>query len=175
MWCPTPDCDTVVNTAGVDDFVSCLTCLRLLCVKCGNFAHVDGDCIFNNLDYAALHIKKCPTCFTPIERIDGCNEMHCLRCDNIFCYRCGLDITNNPHEHFRTICDQYNDRPAVNFGEIDGFDWERHLRNHPRGRGSSFDQDYDDDHYYGDSFDDPNERRVLPLHNTDLSYLSFAN
>jgi len=153
MWCPTPDCDTVVNTAGVDDFVSCLTCLRLLCVKCGNFAHVDGDCIFNNLDYADLHIKKCPTCFTPIERIDGCNEMHCLRCDNIFCYRCGLDITHNPHEHFRTICDQYNDRPAVNFGEIDGFDWERHLRNHPRGRGSSFDQDYDDDHSYRDTID----------------------
>ena len=158
MWCPTPDCDTVVQTVGVDDFVSCLTCLRLLCVKCGNFAHVDGDCIFNNLDYAALHIKKCPTCFTPIERIDGCNEMHCLRCDNIFCYRCGLDITNNPHEHFRTICDQYNDRPADHFDDIVGVDLDN-LWDHPRGRRNSF--DYDDyDHYSGDSFDHPRGRRV---------------
>jgi len=141
MWCPTPDCDTVVNTAGVDEFVSCLTCLRLLCVKCGNFAHVDGDCILNNLDYAALQIKKCPTCFTPIERIDGCNEMHCLRCNNFFCYRCGLDITHNPREHFRMICDQYNDRPAFQLDDVYDNLWD-----HPRGRRNSF--DYDDyDHY----------------------------
>ena len=114
-WCPTPDCDTVVSTKNAKkNLATCPTCSRQLCIQCGDFSHLDSECVSNELNYTRLQIKKCPTCFTPIQRIDGCNEMHCTRCDNFFCYRCGIDITRDLRGHFRTTCDQYGDRAAVN-------------------------------------------------------------
>jgi len=35
--------------------------------------------------------------------------MCCTRCDNIFCYQCGLDITSDPNLHFSTVCNWYSD------------------------------------------------------------------
>lgn len=99
-WCNTPDCDTIVKTEGaLDDLATCSTCRMQLCVKCGEKPHPDVPCS-PAIDFAALGMKKCPTCITPIQRIDGCNEMHCTRCFNYFCYNCGQDITNNLDRHF---------------------------------------------------------------------------
>jgi len=41
--------------------------------------------------------KYCPSCKTPIEKIDGCNHMTCKSpgCDTHFCYRCGRIISRS--------------------------------------------------------------------------------
>ncbi|UJR25187.1 hypothetical protein I4U23_006542 [Adineta vaga] len=33
--------------------------------------------------------QRCPKCSIYIEKIDGCDHMHCTKCDSKFCYRCG--------------------------------------------------------------------------------------
>ncbi|KAM7222604.1 hypothetical protein V8F06_002098 [Rhypophila decipiens] len=33
--------------------------------------------------------KPCPKCHTMIDKIDGCNHIHCTSCGTHFCYRCG--------------------------------------------------------------------------------------
>ena len=122
-WCPTPDCDTVVSTKNAKkNLVTCPTCSRQLCVKCGKFSHLGRPCLSNELEYDWLQIKQCPTCFTPIQRIDGCNEMHCTRCDNFFCFRCGVDITND-FLHFTTTCDQFEDYAVRGNNEDYWFDF----------------------------------------------------
>lgn len=33
--------------------------------------------------------QRCPKCKIYIQKIDGCNQIHCTRCQTKFCYRCG--------------------------------------------------------------------------------------
>ncbi|OON13941.1 zinc finger, C3HC4 type [Opisthorchis viverrini] len=33
-------------------------------------------------------LKRCPTCFVPIERVDGCAQMRCRSCKHTFCWYC---------------------------------------------------------------------------------------
>ncbi|KAL7447512.1 hypothetical protein ACHAXM_010790 [Skeletonema potamos] len=35
-----------------------------------------------------VHTRKCPTCFTPIEKNGGCNHVRCGRCRTEFCWAC---------------------------------------------------------------------------------------
>lgn len=45
--------------------------------------------------------KKCPSCQTVIEKIDGCNKMTCFKCKKNFCWLCGkLLATADPYMHF---------------------------------------------------------------------------
>ena len=45
--------------------------------------------------------KKCPSCQTVIEKIDGCNKMTCFKCRKNFCWLCGkLLATADPYMHF---------------------------------------------------------------------------
>ena len=43
-------------------------------------------------------IKRCPLCFVPIERADGCAQMMCKRCKHVFCWYClaPLDVSYTP-------------------------------------------------------------------------------
>jgi len=40
--------------------------------------------------------KPCPYCKYVIERTEGCDHMHCLRCNCHFCYICGKWDSTNP-------------------------------------------------------------------------------
>lgn len=51
--------------------------------------------------YCELQTVPCPTCKTPIGKLDGCNHMMCVGCRTHFCYVCGKAISSNtPYEHF---------------------------------------------------------------------------
>eukprot|EP00050_Salpingoeca_kvevrii_P019425 m.85895 g.85895 ORF g.85895 m.85895 type:complete len:465 (-) comp8411_c0_seq1:183-1577(-) len=45
--------------------------------------------------------QQCPSCKSPISKIDGCNKMHCMRCHTFFCWLC-LKVLDksNPYAHF---------------------------------------------------------------------------
>ncbi|NXP09619.1 RNF14 ligase, partial [Thinocorus orbignyianus] len=45
--------------------------------------------------------KACPSCSTPIEKLDGCNKMMCTSCMKYFCWLCmGLLSSMHPYRHF---------------------------------------------------------------------------
>lgn len=52
---------------------------------------------------ALRNLQKCPKCFTPTSRIDGCNHIHCI-CENHWCYVCrfSADNSNTVYAHLRS-------------------------------------------------------------------------
>ncbi|KEF58307.1 uncharacterized protein A1O9_06233 [Exophiala aquamarina CBS 119918] len=77
----------------------CHTVTCKLCIK-GKEAHKQWDlcrriCPAEDKDETALYDlsmrqkwRQCPTCFTMVEKTDGCNHMDCV-CGLDFCYTCG--------------------------------------------------------------------------------------
>lgn len=56
-----------------------------------------------DLDHETLKkfgLIRCPNCFTPTQKIDGCNYVTC-RCSQPFCWLCGCALDNTQHfNHF---------------------------------------------------------------------------
>ncbi|XP_062513556.1 E3 ubiquitin-protein ligase RNF14-like [Corticium candelabrum] len=47
--------------------------------------------------------KKCPSCRSAIQKIDGCNKMTCNKCHCYFCWLCMAVLSrNNPYGHFNS-------------------------------------------------------------------------
>lgn len=47
--------------------------------------------------------KQCPSCASPIEKIDGCNKMTCRKCHCYFCWLCMAVLNHsNPYGHFNS-------------------------------------------------------------------------
>nr|XP_056703763.1 E3 ubiquitin-protein ligase RNF14 [Euleptes europaea] len=45
--------------------------------------------------------KLCPSCETPIQKLDGCNKMTCTGCKKHFCWICMRSLSNtDPYGHF---------------------------------------------------------------------------
>ncbi|RWS16199.1 E3 ubiquitin-protein ligase RNF14-like protein [Dinothrombium tinctorium] len=53
-------------------------------------------------EYLEENTKKCPSCKSPIEKLEGCNKMTCRKCNAYFCWLCKelLPSTSNPYRHF---------------------------------------------------------------------------
>lgn len=46
--------------------------------------------------------KRCPHCFVPVEKVDGCNKMVCYKCHSFFCWLCLTILPkHNPYDHFK--------------------------------------------------------------------------
>jgi len=54
-----------------------------------------------------VHTRKCPTCFTPIEKNGGCNHVRCGRCRSEFCWAC---------MRAKTRCRAYNCENGAPYG-----------------------------------------------------------
>ena len=39
--------------------------------------------------------KECPCCSVMIEKMEGCNKIHCLNCNTNWCFYCGLSYPNS--------------------------------------------------------------------------------
>lgn len=70
-----------------------------MCTDCKKFAHPNLSCkeakekFFDGKDMdeatlKSLNIKKCPSCSSGVEKIDGCNHMTCQNCKTHFCWIC---------------------------------------------------------------------------------------
>ncbi|KAG1672730.1 putative E3 ubiquitin-protein ligase [Nymphon striatum] len=103
-WCPTPDCETVCNVPQkAFDPVICPTCDAVFCSFCSEKWHpnlsckeletllmLDNDTEKNDssTQIKDAKIKRCPNCRIPIERLEGCAQMMCNRCQHVFCWFC---------------------------------------------------------------------------------------
>uniref|UniRef100_A0A6J0URH0 RBR-type E3 ubiquitin transferase n=1 Tax=Pogona vitticeps TaxID=103695 RepID=A0A6J0URH0_9SAUR len=53
-------------------------------------------------DWLEKNSKLCPSCATPIEKLDGCNKMTCTACRQYFCWICMRSLSRtNPYTHFQ--------------------------------------------------------------------------
>jgi hypothetical protein len=111
-FCPVPNCEGLVSK-GV-----CMECGSNLCGKCHepllppSTEHEDGEvpaglpghvCDPNVLETLKLlkrDTKPCPRCKVPIHKIEGCDQMFCVKCNTAFSWRTGKienGVIHNPH------------------------------------------------------------------------------
>lgn len=97
--------------------VKCDACHYDWCFKCHSPWHegiscndyIRGDRLLktwakhSDLLTGDVNAQKCPKCKIYIQRINGCDHMHCIRCKSDFCYRCG-----DPIRHVRFFGDHYS-------------------------------------------------------------------
>lgn len=92
-FCPTPGCPQIYRTATPYSIFQCPSCLCRICPKCYLEYHDSTECSYESeslfREWADRnHVKNCPGCGTPIERIDGCNHITCIRCNTHICWVC---------------------------------------------------------------------------------------
>ncbi|KAH7405964.1 hypothetical protein DE146DRAFT_429705 [Phaeosphaeria sp. MPI-PUGE-AT-0046c] len=103
-WCISKDCLAgQIHDARKVKF-RCRTCQHRQCIKCGVKWHKSETCKEyqhratqraqrRNEDVASQALirettKQCPSCARPIEKIDGCDHMTCVKCKHQFCWMC---------------------------------------------------------------------------------------
>ncbi|XP_071093269.1 uncharacterized protein [Haliotis cracherodii] len=99
-YCLTPNCNMVYRVTSTGAVFQCPECSVRICTSCHTQYHDGLTCAMyksakddeGSLEqWLAVHSKttmKCPNCKTPIEKTEGCNNMHCKACDCSFCWLC---------------------------------------------------------------------------------------
>jgi hypothetical protein len=100
-YCPQLNCNVISMGDCCTNTVYCL-CTYEYCFQCHKDAHLPCSCIDlnkweNNVDefndnnvWLIANTKKCPKCFTNIEKNEGCNHMTCKNCKYEFCWLCSI-------------------------------------------------------------------------------------
>ncbi len=93
--------------------VYCTDCNLDLCSGgCGRLYHGETDCsiTFDKASEVFINAttKPCPSCFTNINKIDGCNHLICTMCNTHFCYSCGNEYATNNDGKYE-ITEHYRD------------------------------------------------------------------
>ncbi|XP_033102818.1 uncharacterized protein LOC117105695 [Anneissia japonica] len=105
-WCPRPHCGRVARMQGYANgkgFLNC-DCGLQSCLECKAEVHWPATCqqveeyrrnmkktsesLKNNRPtITQVEVKRCPTCYLPMEKNGGCRVMRC-RCEQQFCWDC---------------------------------------------------------------------------------------
>ena len=116
-FCPTPDCTQIYRVSKEDSAViQCPACLIETCSHCHKPPHRELTCEENTLigsksgqellldRWAKGHqnVKKCPDCGVLIEKIDGCNHIHC-RCGGHVCWICAKTFNHGIYDHLNAV------------------------------------------------------------------------
>lgn len=98
-YCTTPDCPSVYRITKNGTPFMCPECFLKICTSCHIQYHdglscamyksmKDDNSVSQWLRNDTENRKLCTHCTTPIEKIDGCNKMHCLGCKKFLCWKC---------------------------------------------------------------------------------------
>ncbi|CAC5386483.1 DHX8 [Mytilus coruscus] len=99
-YCPTPDCPLIYHVTDKECLFCCPECEIRICTACHNQFHDGLTCSMvesMKKDDGGLNLwmiqnigraKYCPSCSTPIEKIDGCNYLVCVGCNSHICWAC---------------------------------------------------------------------------------------
>lgn len=106
------------------------------CSDCGETPHLSLPCDFakewlqlvdsehRSGDWILRNTKRCPKCHAQIEKAEGCNHMICYRCQNQFCWMCGLEWDQHTGSTFN--CVRYV--PASDQSQKEGKRWKSRVR-----------------------------------------------
>ncbi|KIW22970.1 uncharacterized protein PV07_11210 [Cladophialophora immunda] len=108
VYCSNKFCSRYIpssQTGNKEKFLLCSNCGAETCVECkqGRADHVgaEGDPCKSLEDLMDVRDrtlarskqwKQCPSCKNLVERIDGCDQIHCS-CGGRFCYKCGANTS----------------------------------------------------------------------------------
>lgn len=98
--CPTPDCKMIYVISDVGKPFICSNCGIKTCTKCHEQYHTGLSCEMYRsgkgkdekleewMQEDPQNRKRCPKCTSPIEKNEGCNHVHCLKCKAHICWLC---------------------------------------------------------------------------------------
>jgi hypothetical protein len=95
--CPTQDCKGILNAEW-----HCILCNVDACSSCHEIKGEEHKCDSNTVETVKMlntDTKACPKCYTSIYKIDGCDQMWCVKCHTAFSWKTGAIETkiHNPH------------------------------------------------------------------------------
>lgn len=69
----------------------CLKCDTKFCKNCEKIIKLDHVCLISDVESLKFlsNVRKCPKCYIPIEKSEGCNNMTCASCNINFNYSTG--------------------------------------------------------------------------------------
>ena len=104
-WCVGNGCNNLIKKQGKENKLKCDKCGQEICFKCRAAWHQKFTCV-QALDnefkiYSKNFIVKyCPNCNSRIEKLSGCNHMHCTRCSYQFCWLCERKYSPDHYKWF---------------------------------------------------------------------------
>lgn len=116
-FCPTPSCTQIYRVSKEDSVViQCPACLIETCSHCHKSPHRGLTCEENTLIGSKSgqelllerwaegnqNVKKCPDCGVFIEKIEGCNHIHC-RCGGHVCWICAKTFNDGIYDHLNAV------------------------------------------------------------------------
>jgi hypothetical protein len=102
MKCPVDACRGFVNNdyvCGLCNVFVCKHC-RIVVAEEDKKTHVCDKDLVATVKLLAKDTKNCPSCATPIFKIDGCDQMYCTLCHTAFSWTKGeieKGVIHNPH------------------------------------------------------------------------------
>ncbi|VDK73209.1 unnamed protein product [Litomosoides sigmodontis] len=89
MFCPKANCGAsfLWEFTPSNPKITCPECYFSFCGLCRQVKCIclESDATKKTIDRTC---RKCPSCGTPTERNGGCTHMHCLQCDEHWCFLC---------------------------------------------------------------------------------------
>ena len=101
--CPTNLCKGFLNSKHFCDLCDTRYCKDCMCVK--NKDHICDETVKEAVCIIKKSSKPCPGCGEMISKIDGCDQMWCIKCHVQFSWKTGFQITGYNHnpEYFRWL------------------------------------------------------------------------
>jgi len=103
--CPEDKCKGFLNLKNFCELCDTQYCKDCMCIK--NESHVCDESIKETVRIIKKSAKPCPGCGEMISKIDGCDQMWCIKCHVQFSWKTGFQITGYNHnpEYFRWLRD----------------------------------------------------------------------
>lgn len=93
LYCPHTSCRQWIRNQDLDPgakYQKCPRCRTLICSICRDLAHADRECVEDPALADILvvarrnHWQRCCRCHAVVEKVGGCQHVHCLLCQADF-------------------------------------------------------------------------------------------
>lgn len=135
-WCPSPNCDSVIECNApasqvgltIVPIVTCSDCHCSFCFSCGGSNHLPIPCHLlkcwiqkcaddsETANWMSVNTKDCPKCASTIEKNGGCNHIICRQCKHEFCWICLGSWSEHGNEYYK--CNRFDESKAASDAKL---------------------------------------------------------